>query len=40
MGGDQDVELKAMFLREGIDLSKINFVPKVKHLEDLLESLP
>jgi diguanylate cyclase (GGDEF)-like protein/PAS domain S-box-containing protein len=38
MGSDQDVELKAMFLQEGINLSKINFVPKEKHLEDLLEN--
>lgn len=38
MGGDQDVELKAMFLREGIDLAKVNFVAKEKHLEDLLEN--
>jgi len=27
MGGDQDIELKAMFLQEGIDLRKVNFVP-------------
>ena len=38
MGGDQDVELKAMFLKEGIELNKVNFVPKEKHLEDLLEN--
>jgi len=38
MGGDQDIELKAMFIKEGIDLSKIKFVPKQKHLDDLLEN--
>lgn len=38
MGGDQDVELKAMFLQEGIDLAKVNFVAKEKHLEDLLDN--
>ncbi len=38
MGGDQDIELKAMFLREGIDLKKVNFVPKQKHLDDLIEN--
>lgn len=38
MGGDQDVELKAMFLQEGINLSKVKFVPKEKHLEDLLQN--
>jgi diguanylate cyclase (GGDEF)-like protein/PAS domain S-box-containing protein len=37
MGGDQDVELKAIFLQEGIDLSKVNFVPNKKHLEDFIE---
>ncbi|WP_419769286.1 MAG: ABC transporter substrate-binding protein [Candidatus Marinarcus sp.] len=36
MGKNQDIELKAMFLKEGIDLNKINFVPNKKHLEDLL----
>jgi diguanylate cyclase (GGDEF)-like protein/PAS domain S-box-containing protein len=38
MGADQDVELKAMFLKEGIDLQKVNFVAKEKHLEDLLDN--
>ncbi|MDD2698389.1 MAG: diguanylate cyclase [Arcobacteraceae bacterium] len=38
MGGDQDIELKAMFIKEGINLSKIKFVPKQKHLDDLLEN--
>ncbi len=38
MGGDQDVELKAMFIKEGVDLAKVKFVPKERHLEDLLES--
>lgn len=38
MGGDQDIELKAMFIQEGIDLSKVNFVPKQKHLDDLFEN--
>lgn len=36
MGGDQDIELKAMFLKEGIALGKLRFVPKENHLEDLL----
>jgi len=35
--GDQDIELKAMFLKEGIDLAKVNFVQKKNHLDDLLE---
>jgi diguanylate cyclase (GGDEF)-like protein/PAS domain S-box-containing protein len=37
MGGDQDVELKAMFLKEGIDLSKIRFVPNHNHLSDFTD---
>lgn len=37
MGGDQDVELKAMFLKEGIDPAKINFVANQKHLDDLID---
>lgn len=38
MGGDQDIELKAMFIKEGINLSKVKFVPKENHLEDLLQN--
>lgn len=38
MGGDQDVELKAMFIKEGVDLSKVKFIPKENHLEDLLQN--
>lgn len=38
MGGDQDIELKAMFIKEGIDLSKIHFVPNQQHLNDLLRN--
>ena len=38
MGGDQDVELKAMFLKEGIDLSKINFVQNDNHLNALIRN--
>ena len=38
MGGDQDIELKAMFKKEGIDLNKIHFVPKQQHLDDLLSN--
>ncbi len=37
MGGDQDVELKAMFLNEGIPLEKMQFVPDDRHLDDLIE---
>lgn len=37
MGGEQDIELKAMFIKEGVDLAKVAFVPKERHLEDLLE---
>lgn len=37
LGGDQDVELKAMFLKEGIDLGKIRFVPDRNHLDDFIE---
>ncbi|MFA6698976.1 MAG: diguanylate cyclase [Thiomicrospira sp.] len=37
MGGDQDVELKAMFVSEGIDVSKVEFIEKQRHLQDLLE---
>ncbi len=38
MGGDQDVELKAMFLKEGIDLAKVNFIPNKNHLQDLIDN--
>jgi diguanylate cyclase (GGDEF)-like protein/PAS domain S-box-containing protein len=37
MEGDQDVELKAMFLDEGIALGKLRFVPDERHLEDFLD---
>lgn len=37
MGGDQDVELKAMFLDEGIALDKLRFVPDERHLDDFIE---
>jgi diguanylate cyclase (GGDEF)-like protein/PAS domain S-box-containing protein len=37
MGGDQDVELKAMFLNEGIALDRVRFVPDERHLTDFLE---
>jgi diguanylate cyclase (GGDEF)-like protein/PAS domain S-box-containing protein len=36
MGGDQDIELKAMFLDEGIPLEKLNFVPDERHLDDFI----
>jgi diguanylate cyclase (GGDEF)-like protein/PAS domain S-box-containing protein len=36
MGGDQDVELKAMFLKEGIALNKIRFVSNHNHLDDFV----
>lgn len=37
MEGDQDVELKAMFLDEGIALDKLHFVRDERHLDDFLE---
>lgn len=37
MGGDQDVELKAMFLKEGIDPAKIRFLPQHNHLNDFID---
>ena len=36
MGGDQDIELKAMFLAEGIALDKLHFVPDERHLDDFI----
>ncbi|MBV5334168.1 ABC transporter substrate-binding protein [bacterium] len=36
MGGIQDVELKAMFLNEGIALEKVDFVADRQHLADLI----
>jgi diguanylate cyclase (GGDEF)-like protein/PAS domain S-box-containing protein len=36
MGGNQDIELKAMFLEEGIALEKLHFVPNEDHLADLI----
>lgn len=37
MEGDQDVELKAMFLDEGIAFNKLRFVRDERHLDDFLE---
>ena len=37
MGGDQDVELKAMFLNEGIALKYLQIVPDKNHLRDLIQ---
>ncbi|MDD2698082.1 MAG: ABC transporter substrate-binding protein [Arcobacteraceae bacterium] len=37
LGGDQDIELKAMFIKEGIDLKKVKFVSNGKHLDALLD---
>lgn len=37
MEGDQDVELKAMFLDEGIALDKLNFVRNERHLDDFIK---
>ncbi len=37
MEGDQDVELKAMFIDEGIALDKLHFVGDERHLDDFLE---
>ncbi len=37
MEGDQDVELKAMFLDEGIASDKLHIVPDERHLDDFLE---
>lgn len=34
MGADQDIELKAMFLKEGIKLENVQFVPNKNHLDD------
>jgi ABC-type nitrate/sulfonate/bicarbonate transport system substrate-binding protein len=36
MEGDQDVELKVMFLNEGIDLDRLQIVPDENHLVDFL----
>jgi diguanylate cyclase (GGDEF)-like protein/PAS domain S-box-containing protein len=36
MGGNQDIELKAMFLDEGIALDKLHFVPDERHLDDFI----
>ena len=36
MGGNQDVELKGMFLDEGIALDKLRFVPDDRHLADFI----
>ena len=37
MGGDQDVELKVMFLNEGIPLERLRIVPDENHLTDFLD---
>jgi len=37
MAGDQDIELKAMFLNEGIALNKLRIVPDERHLDDFLD---
>ncbi len=36
MGSDQDVDLRSMFINEGIELDRLNFVPDKHHLNDLL----
>jgi diguanylate cyclase (GGDEF)-like protein/PAS domain S-box-containing protein len=36
MGGDQDVELQAMFRNEGIALDRLRFVSQHRHLDDLI----
>ncbi|WP_066218752.1 ABC transporter substrate-binding protein [Aliarcobacter cryaerophilus] len=37
MGGEQDIELKAMFSKEGIDLSKVKFVTNENYFENFIE---
>lgn len=37
MGGDQDIDLKSIFLNEGIALDKVNWVADVNHLADFLD---
>ena len=37
MGGDQDVDLKSMFINEGIALERLQIVQDENHLEDLLK---
>ena len=37
MSGDQDMELKAIFLNEGIAFEKLRIVPDEKHLQDFLD---
>lgn len=37
MGGDQDVDLKSMFINEGIALDRLKLVADVNHLDDLLK---
>lgn len=37
MEGDQDVELKVMFLNEGIDLERLKIVPDENHLVDFMD---
>lgn len=37
MSAEQDIDLKAIFLKDGIDLNKINFVADNDHLKSLIE---
>lgn len=37
LGGNQDVDLKAMFLDEGIALHRLRIVPNENHLQDFLD---
>jgi len=37
MGADQDVDLKSMFINEGIALDKLNMVSTARHLDDLID---
>jgi diguanylate cyclase (GGDEF)-like protein/PAS domain S-box-containing protein len=37
MAGDQDIELKAMFLNEGIALDKLRIVADERHLDDFID---
>lgn len=37
MNADQDVDLKSMFLNEGISLDRLHFVRDERHLDDLLD---
>ncbi|WP_303785355.1 ABC transporter substrate-binding protein [Azovibrio restrictus] len=37
LGNDEDVELKAMFVNEGIPLERVQFVTEGRHLDDLVQ---